>query len=79
MKVIPMAEEHIPAVAALEEQCFSSPWSRESLRGMLSHACYVAEADGVLTGYAGMQCIKGEGYIANIAVAPFSTHRFLSA
>ena len=65
-----MSEEHITQIAEIEKECFSEPWSENSLREELkndnSHFL-VAEADKV-TGYIGVQEICGEAYITNVAV-----------
>lgn len=65
-----MNEHHIQQIAELEKECFSEPWSENSLREELkndnSHFL-VAEADKV-TGYIGVQEICGEAYITNVAV-----------
>ena len=73
MTVIRMKEEHLPKIAALEQICFSEPWSENALRETLEDpkAVFFAavEEDEVL-GYAGMHDIVGEGYVDNIAVFP---------
>lgn len=70
----PMAEEHIPQIAALERICFSHPWSEEALRAELWNDSAVVIAavgeDGTVLGYAGLQAVLDEGYINNVAVAP---------
>ena len=73
MNIIPMAADHIPALAALEQQCFSDPWSAAALAEELSNPTAVflvaAEGDRVL-GYAGMHHLADEGFITNVAVDP---------
>ena len=70
MNISAMKTEHIPFVAQLEKECFSSPWSEnalaEELRNPDSHFL-VAEC-GEIAGYIGVQEICGEAYITNIAV-----------
>ena len=66
-------EEDIPALEALEEQCFSMPWTREQLMSQLTddrHRFLVAESGGALVGYIGMMFVLDEGYISNVAAAP---------
>lgn len=61
---------HVPEIAILEKECFSSPWSENALSEELENPdshFLVAEADGV-AGYIGVQEICGEAYITNIAV-----------
>lgn len=57
----------------LEKDCFSTPWSYDSLVYELSNPLAVfrvAEIGGAVAGYMGMQHIMDEGYICNIAVSP---------
>ncbi len=73
LRVVPMREHHLDALAALERLCFSLPWSREGLAAELAEptACFlVAECGGETAGYAGMHCILEEAYVANVAVDP---------
>ncbi|HAN44650.1 MAG TPA: ribosomal-protein-alanine N-acetyltransferase [Ruminococcaceae bacterium] len=66
-----MHSNHIEALARLEEECFSEPWSFESLANELYNPIavfYVAEFDGEVCGYAGMHHIVDECYVTNIAV-----------
>ena len=72
--IVPMDRSHIEQIAALERECFSTPWSEAMLTEVLfdSQASFiVAEAeDGGVLGYAGLQVVLDEGYIDNIAVEP---------
>ena len=72
--VIPMAEEHISSIAALERACFSAPWSADALREELDNPLAhfrVAEAeDGSVLGYVGMHVLTDEGFITNVGVFP---------
>ena len=68
-----MRENHLDAVAALETACFAAPWTREGLAEELRNPqahFLVAEADGAVAGYIGVQEICGEGYVTNVAVLP---------
>ena len=69
-----MDRSHIEQIAALERECFSTPWSEAMLTEVLfdSQASFiVAESeDGGVLGYAGLQVVLDEGYIDNIAVEP---------
>lgn len=71
-RLVPMSEENIADVAAVERECFSKPWSESMLRDELedlSSSFIVAEADnGRVIGYAGLTVVLDEGYINNIAV-----------
>ena len=67
-----MRLKDVDAVAAIEQETFARPWSRESFRQELTRnavARYlVAEEDGVILGYAGAWVILDESHITNIAV-----------
>jgi len=71
--IVPMNSTHIDALAGLEKQCFSSPWSAKSLAEELENPLahfLAAELAGETAGYIGVQEIIGECYITSIAVAP---------
>ncbi len=67
-----MRLKDVDAVAAIEQETFARPWSRESFRQELTRnavARYlVAEEDGKILGYAGAWVILDESHITNIAV-----------
>lgn len=66
-----MAENDIHAVALIEKECFSSPWSEDGLRSELTNSSaefYVLEQNGIIKAYMGMHIILDECYIANVAV-----------
>lgn len=69
-----MTVEDVDAVHAIEEMCFQTPWSRESIvREVTENACaryVVARKDGVAIAYAGVWFVLDEGHITNIAVHP---------
>lgn len=68
-----MALCHINDIAAVEQLCFSTPWSEKSISDELSnpHArFFVAEVDGKVAGYIGAHNIVGDVYITNVAVMP---------
>ena len=67
----PMEPRDIQAVFALEQACFSLPWSREALEKELENSIaryLVAEHGGKLIAYCGMWLIIDEAHITNIAV-----------
>ena len=73
-----MQQSHIAAVAALEQACFSEPWSAASLTEELSnpHAVFRVAMEGdCLLGYVGMHHLVDEGFITNVAVAPDARRR----
>lgn len=78
MNVVPMKEEHLEQVAAIEEACFSLPWSLEAFREELSqeNAVYLAALwEDRVIGYGGMRHAAGEFYVDNIAVSPLFRRR----
>ena len=72
--IVPMDRGHIPQIAALERECFSTPWSENMLSDALfdPKASFIVAEDGEggVLGYAGLQVVLDEGYIDNIAVEP---------
>ena len=74
VRIVPMTADHLDEVAELERVCFTTPWSRnmlaEELDNLLSAFLVALDDSGRVAGYAGMQVILDEGYIANIAVRP---------
>lgn len=74
VKIVPMTAEHLDELAELERICFSAPWSRNMLAEELENDCsaflVALGEDGAVIGYAGMQVVLDEGYIANVAVRP---------
>ena len=74
-QIVPMTEERLPAVAALEALCFpADPWSEALFREALENpsvAILLAQGeDGELLGYAVLSVVLDEGSLDNIAVAP---------
>lgn len=71
-EIVPMDRSHVPQVAALEKECFSSPWSEAMLEDALfdPQASFIVAEDeeGNILGYAGLHVILDEGYIDNVAV-----------
>lgn len=73
IEIIKMEETHIPAVAAIEAEAFSMPWSAQAFADTLTmdHVLfYVALVDGEVAGYCGIYLAADEGEVTNVAVAP---------
>lgn len=67
-----MTENDVPAVAFLERECFSSPWSEKSLRESLENEGAVflcAREGGILLGYIGASVVLDEAYVSDLAVS----------
>ena len=76
--ICPVTEPDFAQIAALEQACFSDPWSEEILRESAAHPLYrfLAAKDGHrVLGYAGMYLTIPEAQIANIAVAKEARRR----
>ena len=73
-EIVPMDRSHIPQILALEQACFSTPWTETMLTDALfdPQASFLVAEDeeGNVLGYAGLHVIVDEGYIDNIAVEP---------
>ena len=70
-EIVHMGEAHLKAIAEIEAECFSDPWSEDALRSELSNdgACFFAAVkNGEVAGYMGMHTVLDECYIANVAV-----------
>ena len=66
-----LCEADIPAVAEIERECFSSPWSEATLCSELQNPLndfFGAFSDGELAGYIGFQTVAGETSVFNVAV-----------
>lgn len=67
--------DDIPSLCALEAECFSLPWSAAAFEDFFANGCsvcLVAECDGSVVGYVGMNLISGDGEITNLAVTASS-------
>lgn len=72
MRIEKMTAACIDAVAAIEAECFSHPWSKKSLEESLekeNSLFLVAVEHEKVIGYVGMEVIVDEGYIFNVAVS----------
>lgn len=61
---------HLSAIAEIESECFSDPWTEESLEMLVDGRAMglVALCGGEVAGYVGMLCVLDEGQIINVAV-----------
>ena len=65
--------EHISAIANIEKESFSHPWSEQSILDSFENNCncfYIAETECEISGYIGVSVMADEGYILNVAVLP---------
>lgn len=73
LTIRPAVPADLPALAALEQACFSHPWSENGLAETLQNGRSVflaAEREGEVLGYLGMEFVLDEGSITNVAVFP---------
>ena len=66
-----MEEGDIPAVAKIEQELFSKPWSEQAfLQAMQQDTLFVVVVNrNTIVGYCGMYCSFEEGEITNVAVS----------
>lgn len=72
MRIEKMTAEHLEAVYIIETECFSHPWSKQSLENELNNETslfLVAKENDEVIGYIGMSTVIDEGYIFNVAVS----------
>ena len=73
LKIQNLTRDDITAVAALEQQSFSSPWTEELYAAALKQPFFRlwgAKLDSALAGYVSVYHLGAELEIINIAVAP---------
>lgn len=74
VSIVPLSAALVPGAAAVEQACFSLPWSEAGLLSELEKEgarCFAAvDSDGEVVGWAGLESICGEGSVTNIAVLP---------
>jgi len=69
-RIRPATEADVPAIAALERESFSDPWTEDGFRSLLAGYALVAEAEDGLLGYGFARHAADVGEILNVAVAP---------
>ena len=71
VEIVPMQPRHLDALAKLEADNFSQPWSRQGLEAELPNPLalfLVAQARGEAVGYVGCHQAMDQGDIANVVV-----------
>lgn len=67
-----MTMADIPAIVAIEQEAFTSPWTAEAFTNELMNNLFarymIMEYDGQIIGYGGMWVIMDEAHVTNIAV-----------
>ena len=80
--IVRMNESHVQQIAALEQCCFSDPWSENSVASELENPLslwLIAEEDGAVCGYVGSQTVLDETDMMNIAVHPDCRRKGIAA
>ena len=71
IRFVPLAEEHIDPIMAIEHEAYAEPWTRsmfyEELRNDLSYF-YVAFRGDEIIGYAGFWLVLDEAHITTVVV-----------
>lgn len=72
LSVCQIEYRHIKEIARLEKECFSTPWSEQTIEDAYKTGTrfFVAQKDNSVLGYVGISAILDEGYITNVAVFP---------
>ena len=79
---VALTEEHLSAVAQLEQRCFAEPWSERSLQLLCQPngkgvVIVPQETDTCALAYAGLTFVLDEASITNVAVHPDHRRRGL--
>lgn len=78
--LVPMRRRHLRSILRIEAQVYPRPWSLSLFMSELalraSRAYFVARADGVVVGYAGLMFVGEDAHVTTIAVDPaYQGHR----
>lgn len=71
IEILPAKITDAKEIVKIENACFSTPWSLNSVRESLENKnsrFYLAKIDGDTVGYIGVQIFSREGYVTNVAV-----------
>lgn len=71
--IAPLSADAVPGVAAIEQVCFSTPWSEQSIREELQNGQALVLTLSVckeVVGYIGVHIVLDEAYVTNLAVLP---------
>lgn len=78
IRITQAVSAHVPGIAAIEQECFSDPWTCETIAGQLSgpnHLFLTALDSERVVGYVGLMYVLDEGYISNVAVTSSYRHQ----
>ena len=74
MTITDVGPRQLDAIEAIENACFSLPWTREQLENQMraDNCVFLAALDEngeTVMGYIGLMTVLDEGYISNVAVS----------
>lgn len=81
IEIVPMTEEKVPQVAAIEAEVFPCPWSEKGFLDTLYQdnvKFYLAVERDTVLGYCGIYMAADEGEITNVAVKPEFRRRHIA-
>ena len=82
IQYVDMKREHVSQVSALEQLCFSHPWSENSVAAELDNplSLWIVALEGdAVVGYVGSQTVLGEADMMNLAVVPLYRRKGVGA
>ncbi len=72
-RIRPVSLADVPAIAELEQLCFSDPWTAAGIRETIQYETartFVAQESGLIVGYVMARISGSEGEILDLAVRP---------
>ena len=81
-EMVSLEKDMLPALAMLEKECFSVPWTENMFAGELGNpaAVYrIIRLGSDLVAYMGMWIVADEGQITNVAVSPLHRRKGLAS
>lgn len=78
LRIETMTQKDCKGVSVIEQECFSTPWSLESIEETLqfdTHQFLVAKIEEKIVGYMGMILTLEEADVTNVAVLPDYRHK----
>jgi [ribosomal protein S18]-alanine N-acetyltransferase len=71
VRIVPLAEAHIPEILEIEKRANSAPWSERSFRGELTNPQSIfltALEENRVAGFAGVWMVVDEAHVTTVAV-----------
>ncbi|MBQ8001546.1 MAG: ribosomal protein S18-alanine N-acetyltransferase [Ruminococcus sp.] len=73
MTIQRLSQDHTKAIHRVEESCFQSPWSENTIEALLKSdnaQCFGCFENDTLVGYIALEWVLDEGSLTNLAVLP---------